>query len=100
MPVPVSYSEAQLAAFMLAVIGSAADVLGWNEGTLAGEPVEDALILAGVSVITAATNVGALRAAAKIAAWRAVAGATAGLHDFSADGQSMSLSQVHKMALE
>jgi hypothetical protein len=99
MPLPTSYTESDLAVFMHIVTETAAAALGWTALTFDAEPVNDALILYGVSDIAQATDIPKLRAAARVAAWRAIVQATAGMHGFSADGQSMPLEQVQAMAL-
>lgn len=98
MPVPSSYTEPELAEYMVRQLGTVADVLGWTAPHLLIDAVSDALILCGVSTV-GEVEAPRLRAVARLTAWRAAVGALSGLHDFSADGQSMSLSQAQSMAL-
>ncbi|HXI15486.1 MAG TPA: hypothetical protein VNM48_03870 [Chloroflexota bacterium] len=101
MPLPTSYSDASLAEFMAAVVGSAADPLAWTvaSGTY-DEPVLDAIILygGGITAVSQATDIPKLRTVARYAVWRAVADATSGLVDIATDQDSFKLSQVSKQA--
>ena len=101
MPVPTAVTEPDLVGYMLRQLGTVADVLGWDAQTftITSDAVIDTLIVLEVSVIASATNIPKLRAAARLAIWRLAVPALAGLHDFSTDGQSMSLSQVQAAAL-
>lgn len=81
---------------MLSQLGTVAAVLEWAE-TDADEAVTDAELMLGVTDVAAATDMKKVRAAARLAIWRAASAAVAGLHDMSADGQSLSLSQVQTM---
>jgi hypothetical protein len=100
MAIPTSYTEATLKAFMHAELREVATALGWT--VVAGsydEPLIETLLAYGVSDIVAATDIRKLRALARREVWRAVASATAGDHDFSAEGASYSRSQIHAQAL-
>jgi hypothetical protein len=82
----------------VAVAGVAA-VLEW---TVAGgdydEPLNDVLLGLGLDDASGATNVRLLRAAAKVAVWRAALGALAVHVDETTDEDSFRSSQMHDMA--
>lgn len=100
MPPALAYAtEAELAAYMALVIGTAADALGWT--VTAGSyqlAVNRTLRAAGVATITdvpaTSAGVAALEALATYHVWRAVADAAAGLISHSLDQQSFSLKEV------
>jgi hypothetical protein len=103
MPVPTAYTEQQLAVLMRHLLGGTADdALGWVEGTSdAGdyaEPVVDALLLYGVTTIAAATDVGRLRAAARVAVWRAAMQALADRHQYSLENDQIAIQQHYDHA--
>lgn len=103
MPVPTAYTEQQLAVLMHALLGGTADdALGWVEGTSdAGdyaEPVVDALLLYGVPTIAAATDIGKLRAAARVAVWRAAMQALADRHQYSIETDQIAIQQHYDHA--
>lgn len=100
MAVPTSYTDDELAGYMHAALGATAVTLGWSVvESVYAEPVNDALILYGVSDISDATDIDKLRAAARLAAWRAVAAETATNFRFRAGQQSFDRQQVHEHAL-
>jgi len=101
MPVPTSYDESTLAAYMRTVIGPLADVLGWTETAAYAEPIAEtllALAIADLADVTDRRDIQRLRAVARREVWRAVAGATAGNYRFSTDQQSFDRQQVYEHA--
>lgn len=97
MSVPASYTAEELADYLAAVLGKTATVLGWTSDSY-DEAINDALLLYGVDAIGDATNIGKLRACARLALWQAVEADTVGYHDFSEDQQTFRLHQVHQQA--
>jgi hypothetical protein len=104
MPVATSYSEATLAAYLDDALGPMADVLGWSVGAnsynLPISRAMRALGLSDVTTVTAAADLAALEAVALREAWRLVVQHLATRYDFSRDQQSLSRSQMQKMAKE
>jgi hypothetical protein len=100
VPVPTSYTEAELKAFMHATIGTAAEALGWetdNGGY--DEAVNDTLLTLGVEdVADTDASVTAVRALARYFVWSHVVDASSGLIQHSVDQQSFRLSDVQKQA--
>ena len=104
MTIPTSYTEAELASYMDAILGPVADALGWSvaNGDY-DEPVNSAILAYGVddiADISGRENIEKLRALARVEAWRAVRDATAGHYDFSDGGVSLKRSQMHAQAVK
>lgn len=100
MPIPTAYTEEDLAQFAVLQLGDLATALGWvAEDPRVQEAVTDALLAYGVTLMAEATDVGKLRAHARVAIWRAVARATAGYYRFGADQMSFDRQQVHAQAV-
>lgn len=103
MPVPASYTEETLAAFLHQALGSTATVLGWS--VVAGSYdhiVTQTLLDYGTDTIgdiTGLSNLAKLQALAMVRLWSAVVMATAGLYDFKADGGQYNRSQIHAAAM-
>lgn len=101
MPVPATYTETGLIAFMTTVLGSAGDALPEDtRDAVYQEAVIETLLEYGVSDIADATDVARLRALARVAVWQAVVDATAGNIDFRMGDQSLTSSQIHAQALQ
>lgn len=101
MPVPTTYSEAEIKTLMVTTLGTVAAALSWTTATPAiQESVYDAAILLGVSDVADATDIAKLRAAARLAVWRAAVGALAGMTTFSSAGSSYNLSDLQRQAKE
>lgn len=98
MPVPTSYTEANLATFMHGCLGDVATELGWLAASSYSEAVTETLLAYGVTDIAGATDMRKLRALARREAWRAAVGSLASRYDFTADGASHHLSQVYSQA--
>lgn len=99
MPVPTSYTEEQLATFMHGCLGDVATELGWSvDGGSYSEAVTEALLAYDVADIADATDMRKLRALARREAWRAAVASLAARYDFTADGASHHLSQIHAAA--
>jgi hypothetical protein len=96
---PSSYTDTTLKEYMHTTVAGVAAVLEW---TVAGgsydEPLNDVLIGLGLDDASDATNVRLLRAAAKVAVWRAALGALASHVDETTDEDSFKSSQMHEMA--
>lgn len=99
MSVPASYDANTLAEYMESVLNRTASIIGWTAPDDYAEAVNDAALLCGVDDVAGESNVGKLRAAARVALWEAVAAHTAGYHDFSEDAQSFRMHQVHQQAV-
>ena len=100
---PSSYSETELADYMLAVTQAVSSVLGLTSDSF-DEAVNDTLIGYGVEDIAEATDISKLRCLARVFAWRTMVEATAAEHDYSTDtGQSpqyFKRNQIHQNAQE
>ena len=100
MAFPTYTTNDQLSGFMLTVLGPTGAALEWATGAATTtEIVNDVLIGYGVTDISEATDIEKLRAIARWQAWRWAADALAAEFDVSTDGQSLSLSQLHKQAI-
>lgn len=95
MSAPTSYTEDELATYMVNITGDAATALGISVLDFGAEPVDEALVRYGVSDIASATDIKKLRALARIAAWEYLAANSAGKYNFSADGGSYSRGSLH-----
>lgn len=102
MALPTSYTEAELKAFIHSDLGAHAEYLEWTVATGSyDEIVNDALAMYGassISTITGAANIQKLRTLARLYAMVRVVNQYATKYDFSADGNSVSRSQLHEMA--
>lgn len=95
MPLPTSYNEATLKAFMVGSLGALATTLGIDDAAMA-EAVNDVAAACGVTDVGHLADVVQLRAVAKVAALRVAQQVAAGWYDFSADGGEFKRSQVNK----
>jgi hypothetical protein len=100
MPAPTSYTEAELAAYMVASLADVAVALGWTaSATQIQEAVTAVELACGVSDIATATNIAQVRAIGRREAWAAAMGAAASrvnkrVGDFS-KGESSLHDQCH-----
>jgi hypothetical protein len=106
MSLPSAYTENELAVYLHATLnqGGFANDLQWSvAGGSYDEIVNDALTFYGASdiaTITGITAIRSLRIAARVALWRAVAGATVHFVDMSTpDGSRANLSKIHESAM-
>lgn len=96
MPVPTSYTEAELAAYMYGLLGATAPVIGWADSTALDDAVIETLIAYGVGTIEEASDIVKLRTLAQVEAWRAAAAQVAGDYKFSdIDGRMHERQQVY-----
>lgn len=93
MPLPTSYNEATLAAYMVSSLGGLASVLGIDDTSMF-EAVNDVTQACGVADIATVTDVGKVRALARVAALRVAQTTATGWYDFAADGGDYKRSQV------
>ena len=96
MSVPTIYDSDTLAAAMHAWLGGTAASLRWS--VAAGsytDAITDALLLYGVSTLEEATNIGKVRALARVAVWEAAAAAVASRVDWSRGAERVSGSQEY-----
>jgi len=93
MPLPTSYNEATLAAYMVRTLGELATMLAIEDVAML-EAVNDVTQACGVADITSATNLAQVRALARVAALRVAQTTAAGWYDFAADGGDYKRSQV------
>lgn len=99
--VPTVYTSATLAEFLRQDVGPIGAALGWSVGGNSyDEPIIDTLLAYGVSDLADATDIAALRALARRAVWQQAVRHLASRFDFSLDQQSISRSQMQKMAKE
>lgn len=105
MPIPVSYSEDELAAFMLAELGDVGADLGLStaeddvKGPLGDftEPVNDVLLDYGtddIASIEGTTNIKTLRAIGAVHAWRLAQKRAAARYDMTDGTQRLNRGQV------
>lgn len=92
-PIPVSYSEETLAAYMLAVLADVGSVLGFD-GDEFDEAINDTLLAYGEDDIADATDIAKLRALARVEAWKLALIAAAARYDVSDGTQSLKRSQI------
>jgi hypothetical protein len=96
---PSSYTDTTLKEYMHTTVAGVAAVLEWSvAGGSYDEPLNDVLLGLGLDDASGATNVRLLRAAAKVAVWRAALGALAAHVDETTDEDSFRSSQMHEMA--
>lgn len=94
MSVPTSYDAASLAAAMHAWLGETALSLGWSvEGGSYTDAITDTLLWYGVTDLANATNIGKVRAIARVAVWEAAASAAVSRVDWSRGAERVSGSQ-------
>lgn len=98
MPIPASYTETDLGTFIRTALGEVAGTLGWTTQTHVQEAINDALVLYDVSDIANATDIGKLRAFARVAGWRLAMASLAARFTFSTDAQSFQRSDMFKAA--
>ena len=97
MAIPSEYTEEELKTYMLGVLQSVGPASEWTTDDF-DEEVIDVLLQYGVTDISQATDIGKLRAIARVISWRKLMSAVSGDFDFSADGGQYSRSQVFKQA--
>jgi hypothetical protein len=96
---PSSYTDTTLKNFMHTTVAGVAAVLEWSvAGGDYDEPLNDVLLGLGLDDASGATNVRLLRAAAKVAVWRAALAGLAAHVDETTDEDSFKSSQMHEMA--
>jgi hypothetical protein len=96
---PSSYTDTTLKEYMHTTVAGVAAVLEWTVASGSyDEPLNDVLLGLGLDDASGATNVRLLRAAAKVAVWRAALGALASHVDETTDDDSFKSSQMHDMA--
>lgn len=101
MPVPTSYTEETLAAFMHAKLGDVAGALGYAAATSYAEEVSDVLLTYDtddISTISGMGNIKKLRTLAEMYAWRKAVGDLSAKYKFSADGGSYERQQMFENA--
>jgi hypothetical protein len=87
MPAPTSYTEAELAAYLVASLADVATALGWTaSATQIQEAVTAVELACGASDIATATNIAQVRAIGRREAWGAAMGAAASWVDSSVPG--------------
>jgi hypothetical protein len=99
MTIPTSYTETSLAAFMLAELGDVALALDMTLAKLA-EPVNDAMLVYGITDIVDATDIDKIRKIARVEAWKAAAKNVAADYAYSEGGASYSRNQMQDMILK
>jgi hypothetical protein len=101
MAAPTTYTETELAAFMLAELGNVAASLGWSVQTNVQPAIDEALLVYGVDSIAEVSgreNIRKLRSFARVEAWRLAVNSLAADYDFKADGGDYKRSQLHDQA--
>lgn len=99
MPIPASYTETSLRAYMLKTVGGLGTRLEMTTGNFE-EAVTSTLLAYGVTDIANATDLPKLRALADVEAWRVAWNEATGAYDFTADGSSFKRSDLAKQAKE
>lgn len=95
MPLPTSYSEPTLAAFMVTELGPIAPTLGWTSSTTRVlEAVYDVAGLLGAAIADV-EDVPKLRTLARWRIWMAAESATVDQYDLSAGNTRLSRSQLY-----
>jgi hypothetical protein len=103
MPAPTSYTETQLAQFMLNEMGNVAASLNWTVQTDVQPAIDEALLLYGVDDIgevAGRENIRKLRALARVSMWQLAVNSLAADYDFRADGGDYKRSQLHAQAVQ
>lgn len=102
MTVATTYSEPELARYMLTVLDQVGVTLGWNVNDLVVQTaVGDALLDYGeldIAEISGATSVRKLRLLSRRAIWRAVVYATSDYYSITDNGQKLERQQVNAQA--
>lgn len=83
MTPPTIYTEATLAAFMIAELGQTGSALGLTNAASFTEAVNDAMVEYGVTDISTATNIKKIRAIAKYMAWKTAMTTVASDYNYS-----------------
>lgn len=102
MPIKTSYSEPELATFMLDALGPMQGELGWtgvaDVQAAINQTLRDMGVQASITEVSGAAECGKLEAFARRAVWDRVVDFLAVEHDFSKDGQKFDRSQLQEMA--
>lgn len=98
MPVPTGYDEATLAAYMHAVLGRVAAILGWTAPASYVEVVNDVTLACGAAVIEDVTDIRKVRALARREVWRAAVNGLVASYNLTADGATFNRSQITAQA--
>ncbi len=103
MALPSSYTEAEFKDYLHDALGPAVSTaLKWEVASgQYDEPLNDALYAIGETAITAidSTNISGFRTLGKLMTWRKVLSYVSSDFDFTDEGENISRSQVHAMAL-
>lgn len=97
MAYPTSYTEATLAAFILAQLGETATILSWNALVHVQPAVDEALAkceVSDIALITGSDDLKKLRIFARYEGWRLAISSLAARFDFEADGGAYKRSQA------
>lgn len=97
MPAPSTYTEEELAAFMVSDLSEVGQVLGWSDLSHMQEAVNDTLLALDVAEIGDADVTG-LRAVARVMAWRQACAALVARYDFADPDGRYSRAQMLKGA--
>jgi hypothetical protein len=99
MSIPTSYTEISLATFMLAELGDVALAIDMTLAKLA-EPVNDAMLVYGITDIADATDIDKIRKIARVEAWKAAVKQVAADYAYSDGSASYHRNQMHDMILK
>lgn len=99
MTYPTSYSESTMSAYLLVILDKLNELDLISSSRLI-EMTDDVLSMYGETDYANVTDIPKARAIAKVVAWRHAIEVTSMSYNFSADGGSYSLSQMHDMSLK
>lgn len=99
MPIPLSYTETELAQYMIDVVGDTAFAINWITTDKYQEAVNDTILAYGAPTIDQAYDIQKLRTIARREVWKAVAGTSAGNYRFGSDREAYFRNQIYEHAI-
>lgn len=97
MPVPTSYSSAQIQTYMANLLGPVGLALGWAVETGSYDEIEiDVLLAYGAADLSECPDIARLRSLAALCAWTRAEAQSAGLVTFSSFGDTYTLGDLQK----
>lgn len=99
MPIPIAYTETELAQYMMDLIGDTSFAINWIDTDKYKEAVNETVLAYGVTTIDQATEMQKLRTIARREVWKAVAGTSAGNYRFGSDREAYFRNQIYEHAI-
>jgi hypothetical protein len=99
MPIPLTYTEVELAQYMIDTIGDTSLAINWIVTDKYQEAVNETVLAYGVTTIDQATDIQKLRTIARREVWKAVAGTSAGNYRFGSDREAYFRNQIYEHAI-